>query len=150
MFGRLLGEEMAEFLGAAPHQRTEQRRRYRDGHRPRTLTTRMGRLELQVPRDRQGRFCTEPFERYQRSEKTFVPALMQVYVQGVSTRKVKKVTRQLCGVDSSRSQISELASGLGQQGNGRCEPDGHRTPSRLAALRVWYAPRAGTVWIMGP
>lgn len=112
---RLLEEEMTEFLGAAPHERTAGRRGYRNGHMPRTFTTRVGRLELQVPRDRDGRFSTELFERYQRSEKAFVLALMEMYVQGVSTRKVKKITEELCGVDISRSQVSELAKGLDEQ-----------------------------------
>ena len=64
----LLEEEVTAFLKAEPHQRTDERRGYRNGHQPRTLTTRVGRLELQVPRDREGRFRTELFERYQRSE----------------------------------------------------------------------------------
>lgn len=65
MLQRLLEEEMSEFLGAASHERTEKRRGYRNGHRPRTLTTRVGKVELLVPRDREGRFSTELFERYQ-------------------------------------------------------------------------------------
>lgn len=115
MLQRLLEEEMTAFLGAEPHQRTAQRRGYRNGHQSRTLTTRVGRLELEVPRDRQGRFQTELFERYQRSEKALVLALMEMYVQGVSTRKVKKITEELCGVEISRSQVSELAKGLDEQ-----------------------------------
>jgi putative transposase len=115
MLQRLLEEEMSEFLGAAPHERTEKRRGYRNGHRPRTLTTRVGKLELLVPRDREGRFSTELFERYQRSEKAFVLALMEMYVQGVSTRKVKRITEKLCGLEVSSSQVSELAKGLDEQ-----------------------------------
>jgi transposase-like protein len=115
MLQRLLEEEMTEFLGAAPNERTEQRRGYRNGHRPRALTTRVGKLELLVPRDREGRFSTELFERYQRSEKAFVLALMEMYVQGVSTRKVKRITEKLCGLEVSRSQVSELARGLDEQ-----------------------------------
>ena len=112
MLQRLLEEEMTQFLGAKPHERTEERRGYRNGHRPRTLTTRVGTLELRVPRDREGRFRTELFERYQRSEKALVLALMEMYVQGVSTRKVKKIAEKLCGLDISKSQVSELAKGL--------------------------------------
>lgn len=112
---RLLEEEMTAFLGAEPHQRTSERRGHRNGHTPRTLTTRVGRVELRVPRDREGRFSTELFERYQRSEKALVLALLEMYVQGVSTRKVKKITEQLCGVEVSRSQVSELAKGLDEQ-----------------------------------
>ena len=98
----LLEEEMTAFLGAQPHQRTDERRGYRNGHQPRTLTTRVGRLELMIPRDREGRFRTELFERYQRSEKAFVGGLMEMVVMGVSTRKVRKVTEKLCGVSSGK------------------------------------------------
>ncbi len=80
---------MTEFLGAAPHQQTEQRRGHCNGYRSRILTTRVGRLERRVSRDWEGCFCTELFERYQRSEKALVPALMGMHVQAVSTRKVK-------------------------------------------------------------
>jgi transposase-like protein len=112
---RLLEAEMTEFLGAGLNERTPERRGYRNGHTPRSFTTRVGTLELRVPRDREGRFRTELFERYQRSEKAFVLALMEMYVQGVSTRKVKKITEELCGVEISRSQVSELAKGLDAQ-----------------------------------
>ncbi len=115
MLQRLLEQEMTAFLGAEPHQRSAERRGYRNGHTPRTFTTRVGRLKLQVPRDREGRFSTELFERYQRSEKALVLALLEMYVQGVSTRKVKKITEELCGVEVSRSQVSELARGLDEQ-----------------------------------
>ena len=115
MLQRLLEEEMTQFVGAEPHERSEGRRGYRNGHQPRTLTTRVGKVVLLVPRDREGRFQTELFGRYQRSEKAFVLALMEMYVQGVSTRKVKKITERLCGVDVSRSQVSELAKGLDEQ-----------------------------------
>ncbi len=107
---KILELEFTEFLGAESGERTETRRGYRNGYRPRTLTTRVGKLELLVPRDREGRFSPELFERYQRSEKGFVLALMEMYVQGVSTRSVKKVTEQLCGVEVSSSQVSKLCA----------------------------------------
>ena len=68
----------------------------------------MGRIELRVPQDRQGRFSTEVFERYQRSEKALVSSIIEMYVQGVSTRKVKKVAEQLCGYRFSASTVSRL------------------------------------------
>jgi putative transposase len=70
--------------------------------------TRVGKLELRVPQDRQGRFCTQLFERYQRSEKALVAALVEMYVQGVSTRKVKAITEELCGQEFSASSISAI------------------------------------------
>jgi putative transposase len=109
---QVLEAEMTEFLGAAPGQRTEGRQGYRAGYYSRTWVTRIGKLELRVPRDREGRFSTELFERYQRSEKAFVSALAEMYVQGVSTRKVKKITEELCGHQFSASTISRINKGL--------------------------------------
>jgi putative transposase len=79
------------------------------------LVTRVGKLELRVPQDRQGRFRTEVFERYQRSEKALVGALTEMYVQGVSTRKVKAVTEELCGHEFSASTISRLNQNLDEE-----------------------------------
>jgi len=109
---RVLDEELTAFLGAESHERTEDRLGYRNGYKPRQLKTRVGTLELLVPKDREGRFRTELFERYQRSEKALLLAVAEMYVQGVSTRKVKKVTEALCGLEISRTQVSELAKGL--------------------------------------
>lgn len=103
-----LEAEMDETLGAGKHERSEERRGYRSGYYRRGLVTRVGRLELRVPQDRQGRFSTEIFERYQRSEKALVCALAEMYVQGVSTRKVKAVTEELCGHSFSASTISRI------------------------------------------
>ena len=104
----VLEAEMETALQAGKSERTGGRLGYRSGHYPRTLVTRVGKLELKVPQDRQGRFSTELFERYQRSEKALVAALMQMYVQGVSTRRVKTITEELCGHEFSASAISEL------------------------------------------
>jgi putative transposase len=104
----LLEAEMTEALAASKGERTPDRLGYRAGYYPRTLVTRVGKLELRVPQDRQGRFSTELFERYQRSEKALVAALAEMYVQGVSTRKVKSITEELCGHSFSASVISEI------------------------------------------
>ena len=106
----VLEAEMAEALGAEKGERTEGRLGYRSGYYLRSLITRVGKIELKVPQDRQGRFSTELFERYQRSEKALVAALAEMYVQGVSTRKVKQVTEELVGHAFSASAIS--AAGL--------------------------------------
>ena len=74
--------------------------------------TRIGKLELQVPRDREGRFSTELFARYQRSEKALVSALAEMYVQGVPTRMVKAITEDLCGHTISASTISRINASL--------------------------------------
>ncbi|MCS4504368.1 IS256 family transposase [wastewater metagenome] len=107
-----LEAQMQECLKAAPGERTEAREGYRAGYYARTLVTRVGKLELRVPRDRDGQFSTSLFERYQRSEKALVSALMEMYVQGVSTRKVKAITEELCGVSFSASAISAINRGL--------------------------------------
>jgi transposase-like protein len=74
--------EMIEAVGAAKGERTLNRVGYRSGYYGRTLITRVGNLELRVPQDRDGRFSTELFERYQRSERALVAALAEMYVQG--------------------------------------------------------------------
>jgi putative transposase len=81
----------------------------------RGLVTRVGKIELQVPQDRQGRFSTKVFERYQRSERAFVTALSEMYILGVFTRKVTKITEQLCGHEVSASTISTLNRKLDTQ-----------------------------------
>jgi len=81
---------------------------YRAGYYTRALVTRVGKLVLRVPQDRQGRFRTEVFERYQRSEKALVCALTEMYVQGLSTRKVKEITEQLCGHEFSAAVTEQL------------------------------------------
>jgi putative transposase len=75
----------------------------------------VGKLELRVPQDRQGRFRTEIFERYQRSEKALVGALAEMYIQGVSTRKVKAITEELCGHEFSASSISRINQSLDEE-----------------------------------
>ena len=109
---QVLEAEMEEAIGAAKGERTPERQGYRSGYYGRTLVTRVGKLELRVPQDRQGRFRTEVFERYQRSEKALVSALTEMYVQGVSTRKVKAVTEELCGHEFSASTISRMNQSL--------------------------------------
>lgn len=104
----MLESEMTEALGAGKSERRDGRVGYRSGHYNRTLITRVGKLELRVPQDRDGRFSTELFERYQRSEQALVATLAEMYVQGVSTRKVKAITEELCGHSFSASTISAI------------------------------------------
>jgi putative transposase len=111
----VLEGEMTETLQAKPSERTSERLGLRSGYYPRTLITRVGKLELRVPQDRQGRFSTQLFERYQRSEKALVSALAEMYVQGVSTRKVKAITEELCGHSFSASSISDINKTLDEQ-----------------------------------
>jgi putative transposase len=109
---QVLEAEMTRFLGADSYERGPDRRGWRNGYKPRTLKTRVGELELMVPKDRDGEFQTEMFERYQRSEKALVLAMLQMYIEGVSTRKVRAITEALCGLEVSKSQVSALTSKL--------------------------------------
>jgi putative transposase len=108
----ILEAEMTAHLGAEPYERGPGRTGHRNGSKPRTLHTRVGTLELRVPQDRAGTFATELFARYQRSEQALVVSLMEMYLQGVSTRKVSAITEELCGTSFSKSQVSALAGKL--------------------------------------
>ena len=116
-----LEAEMTEALGAEKGERSEERLGYRSGYYTRSLITRVGKIELRVPQDRAGRFSTELFERYQRSEKALVAALAEMYVQGVSTRKVKQVTEELVGHAFSASAISAINKRLDASLKAFCE-----------------------------
>jgi putative transposase len=108
----VLEAEMTEAVGAEKGERTEGRLSYRSGYYTRGLVTRLGKIELRVPQDRQGRFSTELFERYQRSDKALLAALAEMYVQGVSMRKVKAITEELVGHSFSASSISAIVKKL--------------------------------------
>jgi putative transposase len=112
---QILECEMDEALGARRGERTEDRQGHRSGYYERSFVTRVGKLELRIPQDRKGLFRTELFERYQRSEKALFAALTEMYVQGVSTRKVKAITEELCGHSFSASSISQITKGLDEQ-----------------------------------
>ena len=112
VLNQILEAQVAEMLGAKRHERSEERDGYRNGYRSRTLYTRVGPVTLQVPQTRDGNFSTEIFRRYQRSEQAFVVALMEMVVQGVSTRKVSAITEELCGASFSKSTVSALCSEL--------------------------------------
>lgn len=112
---QILEAEMEEALQAGKGERSQNRLGYRSGYYTRSLVTRVGKLELRVPQDRSGHFRTEVFERYQRSEKALVASLMEMYVQGVSTRKVKAITEELCGHEFSASTVSSMVKRLDQE-----------------------------------
>src|SRR5215208_4296408 len=111
----MLEAEMTDALGAEKSEPTPARLGYRSGYYTRTLVTPVGKLELRVPQDRDGRFSTELFERYQRSKQALVATLAEMYVQGVSTRKVKAITEELCGHSFSASAISAINARLDEE-----------------------------------
>ncbi len=109
---QVLDAEMTAHVGAEPYERSAARTGHRNGYKPRTLHTRVGTLTLLVPQDREGTFSTALFARYQRSEKALVLALMEMYLEGVSTRKVQDITEELCGTTFSKSTVSSLVGTL--------------------------------------
>lgn len=109
---QIMESEMSEIVMATKGERSPKRISYRSGYYHRGLVTRVGRLDLAVPQDRNGLFSTVVFERYQRSEKALLAALVEMYIQGVSTRKVKSITEKLCGHSFSASSISSVVSKL--------------------------------------
>jgi transposase-like protein len=108
----MLETEMTAHLGAASYERAATRTGQRNGHKPRQLHTRVGTLTLLVPQDRAGTFSTQLFARYQRTEKALLLSLMEMYLEGVSTRKVTEITEALCGTAFSKSLVSRLAATL--------------------------------------
>lgn len=112
LLNQVLRAESAEQLGAENYERSEDRSDYRNGTRPRSLTTRIGKIELQVPRHRNVPFKTALFENYQRNEQALICTMMEMVVQGVSTRNVQKVTEELCGESFSKSTVSEICRDL--------------------------------------
>ena len=112
ILNEIMKAESEEQLGAAKHERTEERQDYRNGTRERSLTTRIGTLTLEVPRHRNEPFHTMVFDNYQRSEASLIATMVQMVVVGVSTRKVSRVVEELCGKEFSKSTVSELCKRL--------------------------------------
>lgn len=112
LYQKILNEvmkyEMETFLDAKKSERTEKRKGYRNGSYIRSLATSIGKLNLQVPRDRNGEFQTTVFERFNRVEKAFCATLIEMVLDGVSTRKIKDITEILCGTSFSHSTVSKI------------------------------------------
>ena len=108
----VLKAESAVQLGAEPYERSEERTDSRNGTRARGLTTRIGRITLQVPRHRNQPFKSMVFENYSRSEAALMAGMAEMVVNGISTRKVQKVMETLCGTGYSKSTVSELCKDL--------------------------------------
>jgi putative transposase len=143
---QMLEVEMTDALGAAKSERTGARLGYRAGYYSRTLVTRVGKLELRVPQDRDGRFSTELFQRYQRSEQALVATLAEMYVQGVSTRKVKAITEELCGHAFSASAISAINKRLDESLEAFAKrPLGQPFPSLILDARYEKVREGGVV-----
>ena len=107
--------ERSEFLGAEPYERTSRRRDHANGFKDKTVATRVGRLKLKIPQVRHLSFYPKSLERGCRSEKALKLAIAEMYVKGVSTRKVSQITEQLCGTEISASQVSRIAQLLDEE-----------------------------------
>ena len=115
IFNQLMEKERDEYLENTSYQRDPNRTTYRNGYYERDYTTKVGTLTLRVPRTRDGKFSTELFKRYQRNEKALLTTMLEMYVQGVSTRKVSKVIENLCGKTYSKSFVSSLTKQLDEE-----------------------------------
>jgi transposase-like protein len=104
--------ERSKYLQAGEYERTEDRKGRANGYKPKTVRTRMGEITFAVPQVREGGFYPSALEKGLRSERALVTTLAEMYVQGVSTRKVKAITEELCGVEVSAMQVSRAAAQL--------------------------------------
>lgn len=104
--------ERQAYLGAEPYERTPERRDQANGYKPKTVTTRMGNITFSVPQTRHSDFHPQALDKGMRSERAFKLALAEMYIQGVSTRKVAAITEQLCGVEISSTQVSRVTAEL--------------------------------------
>ena len=104
--------ERQHHLGVGPYERSNARRGHANGYKPKTVQTRVGSLDVDVPQVRDSSFYPSSLEKGLRSERALKVALAEMYVQGVSTRKVAKITEQLCGCEVTSSQVSRAAKEL--------------------------------------
>ena len=107
--------ERENYLGAKPYERSEDRQGHANGYKPKTVKTRVGEVTFQVPQVREGGFYPHSLEKGMRSERALLLTLAEMYVQGVSTRKVAAITERLCGTQISASQVSRAAQTLDEE-----------------------------------
>ena len=115
LLNELMLIEREQALRAAPYERTDERQGYANGFKDKMLQTRLGKLELQVPQTREVPFYPTCLEKGQRSERALALAVAEMYVNGVSTRRVKRITEELCGLNVSSTQVSRLSKILDEE-----------------------------------
>lgn len=126
----ILEAEMTRYLGAEPYERTDERTGSRNGYKDRTLHLKVGSIPLKIPQAREGGFSTELFERYQRSERAFTAAIVEMWLAGVSSRKVADITEALSSVTFSKSTVSGMCKSL----------DGHISTWKARDLSAYTYP----------
>ena len=104
--------ERQQYLGLGPYERSPERRDYANGYKDKTVTTRVGDIKFAIPQVREGEFYPSALEKGLRSERALLLSLAEMYIQGVSTRKVAKITEQLCGHQVSSGQVSRATAQL--------------------------------------
>jgi transposase-like protein len=107
--------ERENWLGAKPYERSEERQGHANGYKPKTVKTRVGEVTFDIPQVREGGFYPHSLEKGMRSERALLLTLAEMYVQGVSTRKVAAITERLCGMQISASQVSRAAQTLDEE-----------------------------------
>lgn len=112
MINTAMQVERQQYIGVGPYERSEERQAHANGYKPKTVTTRVGPITFDVPQVREGNFYPHALEKGLRSERALTLALAEMYVQGVSTRKVAAITEKLCGCEVSSTQVSQAASQL--------------------------------------
>ena len=115
LLNELMLIEREQAIKAAPYERSEQRQGYANGFKDKMLQTRLGKLELQIPQTRDMPFYPSCLEKGQRSERALALAVAEMYVNGVSTRRVKRITEELCGLEISSTQVSRLSKILDEE-----------------------------------
>jgi putative transposase len=115
LFNELMKTEREQVLQAGPYERTEARKGYANGFKDKTIQTRFGKLELQVPQARGIAFYPQCLEKGERSERALKLAIAEMYVQGVSTRRVTPIAKELCGFELSSTQVSRVAAVLDEE-----------------------------------
>ena len=112
LINQAMQEERARYLQAEEYERTQDRKGYANGYKPKTVKTRIGAITFSIPQVREGGFYPSVLEKGLRSERALTMTLAEMYVQGVSTRRVKEITEQLCGFEISAEQVSRATAQL--------------------------------------
>lgn len=104
--------ERRKYLQAGEYERTDERKGHANGYKPKTMHTRVGDITFAIPQVREGGFYPSALEKGMRSERALMCSLAEMYIKGVSTRKVKAITEELCGVEISAEQVSRATAQL--------------------------------------